>query len=198
MSAIPNRNLTPQELDTFLADALSEPASDWVRNVVLAVFVERKRFSQDSRLILEDRQLWRCATCGVALSKESGLHVDHMRPISLGGSNEPENLQILCAKCNMGMSNLISWVLDAPYDDSGNFISAKKRFCVLKRDGSRCRECGEGPPVRQVEVTLAVPQSQGGRYVMANLQTLGTVHAQRRNDALRTRVRTQMMRRRRR
>ena len=41
----------------------------------------------------------KCATCRSSL-KESGYHVDHVMPIALGGSNGPENLQLLCPPCN--------------------------------------------------------------------------------------------------
>jgi 5-methylcytosine-specific restriction endonuclease McrA len=33
------------------------------------------------------------------------LHVDHIKPRSLGGTNDPDNLQTLCRKCNIGKSN---------------------------------------------------------------------------------------------
>jgi len=39
-----------------------------------------------------------CAACQTTL--EGGFHVDHMEPISRGGSNWPSNLQLLCAPCN--------------------------------------------------------------------------------------------------
>lgn len=37
-----------------------------------------------------------CAYCGTT----ENLSVDHKRPISRGGSSEPENLQCLCRSCN--------------------------------------------------------------------------------------------------
>jgi hypothetical protein len=37
-----------------------------------------------------------------------GLHIDHIRPVSLGGSNDPSNLQLLCARCNLSKYN--RWV----------------------------------------------------------------------------------------
>jgi diadenosine tetraphosphate (Ap4A) HIT family hydrolase len=41
----------------------------------------------------------RCALCG-ATKKERPLDVDHMKPRSRGGTNDPWNLQVLCSKCN--------------------------------------------------------------------------------------------------
>lgn len=40
-----------------------------------------------------------CAYCGADLLG-AGYHVDHVHPISRGGSNGPENLQLLCPPCN--------------------------------------------------------------------------------------------------
>ena len=46
-------------------------------------------------------QRHRCACCGVKLST---YHVDHIVPLSRGGSNDKINLQILCAPCNLNKS----------------------------------------------------------------------------------------------
>ncbi len=46
----------------------------------------------------------RCALCG-ATKKETILDVDHIKPRSKGGTNDIENLQILCAKCNRSKGN---------------------------------------------------------------------------------------------
>jgi 5-methylcytosine-specific restriction endonuclease McrA len=35
------------------------------------------------------------------------LHVDHIKPWSLGGLTVDENLQTLCEPCNLGKSNAL-------------------------------------------------------------------------------------------
>jgi 5-methylcytosine-specific restriction endonuclease McrA len=48
-------------------------------------------------------QSGKCPYCSVELSstKRNSFHVDHVIPISKGGSNGPENLQLLCPTCNL-------------------------------------------------------------------------------------------------
>ncbi len=41
----------------------------------------------------------RCYYCSVDI--EAGYHIDHMFPISRGGTNGPENLALSCAPCNL-------------------------------------------------------------------------------------------------
>ena len=48
------------------------------------------------RLVL-DRGGWRCSQCG----KAGRLEVDHVRPLHLGGDNDPANLQALCIGCHL-------------------------------------------------------------------------------------------------
>ncbi|MGG6294680.1 HNH endonuclease [Leptolyngbya sp. AN02str] len=51
------------------------------------------------------RDKWTCMSCGRSAKDGITLHVDHILPRSLGGSNDMENLQTLCWKCNIGKSN---------------------------------------------------------------------------------------------
>lgn len=53
-------------------------------------------------------QRCRCAGCRKMLKS---FHVDHIEPLSAGGSNWPENLQLLCPTCNLKKhaKDPISW-----------------------------------------------------------------------------------------
>lgn len=48
--------------------------------------------------------------CGADLN--IGYHLDHMTPLSRGGSNDPTNLQLLCAPCNSskGAKTMSEWL----------------------------------------------------------------------------------------
>lgn len=54
-------------------------------------------FTKENVLEIFNRQKGKCAECKINLEK---YHIDHVMPLSLGGSNWPTNLQILCKTCN--------------------------------------------------------------------------------------------------
>lgn len=47
----------------------------------------------------------RCVCCGRRAQNELTLHVDHILPVSRGGSTNLDNLQTLCEECNQGKSD---------------------------------------------------------------------------------------------
>jgi 5-methylcytosine-specific restriction endonuclease McrA len=49
--------------------------------------------------ILTKAQRGRCAICRCRLGDE--VHIDHIMPKALGGSNRRSNLQLTCAPCNL-------------------------------------------------------------------------------------------------
>lgn len=52
-----------------------------------------------AQLVARDGE--QCCNCGNPIK----LHVDHIKPISLGGTNDLDNLQLLCQTCNLKKSN---------------------------------------------------------------------------------------------
>lgn len=69
------------------------------------VSAEGSHTRQDITAILESQKN-RCAFCGVRFKKRSDWHLDHIIPLSKGGSNWPSNLQILCVTCNLEKHSL--------------------------------------------------------------------------------------------
>lgn len=63
-----------------------------------------RNINEKDRLKVLKRDHYTCAKCGRSPATQRGciLHIDHIIPFSKGGSNEIENLQTLCDKCNLG------------------------------------------------------------------------------------------------
>jgi 5-methylcytosine-specific restriction endonuclease McrA len=57
-------------------------------------------YTQKDICFLANSQKHLCVYCRSFIDKKS-WHVDHIVPLSLGGSNEKTNLQLLCATCNL-------------------------------------------------------------------------------------------------
>lgn len=79
--------------------------------------LERQAEGQFSRADLEAlyaEQNGRCAYCGVSIywEVERDIHVDHVMPLSRGGSNRPDNLALVCQDCNLskGRRTLGEWL----------------------------------------------------------------------------------------
>lgn len=51
-----------------------------------------------------EAQSGRCVYCSTDLLLD-GFHIDHMVPLSRGGSNWPTNIQLLCETCNLRKNN---------------------------------------------------------------------------------------------
>ena len=64
----------------------------------------RATFSKEERTAIARNQRYRCMYCGVRLTSDN-LQIDHMDPVSRGGSNDDENLQALCRRCNIRKGN---------------------------------------------------------------------------------------------
>ena len=83
---------------------------------------KRKTITPKLTLKVLKRDNYKCLICGKSPSThpELSLEVDHILPVSKGGTNDIENLQTLCFNCNRGKGN----------DDSLN-LENKERLDIL-------------------------------------------------------------------
>jgi len=56
-----------------------------------------RHIPQDVKIAVSVRDQGRCRQCGSA----ENLHFDHIIPYSRGGANTVDNIQLLCATCNL-------------------------------------------------------------------------------------------------
>lgn len=61
----------------------------------------RKPLSRKTRFEILKRDLFKCSYCGKN-AEEGKLHVDHVIPVALGGTNDIMNLVTACEVCNLG------------------------------------------------------------------------------------------------
>lgn len=80
--------------------------------------------SKRTRFRILQRDQFRGIYCGRSAAQEVVLHVDHVIPVSAGGSSEDGNLCAACAECNLGKGATLpprdpcaAW--DEHYDDLG-------------------------------------------------------------------------------
>lgn len=57
------------------------------------------KFSPSDVHRIQETQGYKCAICPTSIRHK--YHVDHIQPLSKGGSNWPRNLQLLCPSCNL-------------------------------------------------------------------------------------------------
>lgn len=65
----------------------------------------RRKFTLDEKRIVYAKCNGKCAICGQSV-KFKKMTVDHKVPLSKGGTNAMENLQLACHSCNLLKSDL--------------------------------------------------------------------------------------------
>lgn len=68
---------------------------------------KRKPIKPSLRFEILKRNDYRCQMCGLTAKDGAVLQIDHITPVAKGGSNDADNLQVLCRDCNAGKSD--SW-----------------------------------------------------------------------------------------
>lgn len=80
-----------------------EKSRAYVRNYFAKKRNAKGSHTREDIVALYVFQKGKCVVCKVSLS--NSYHVDHITPLSLNGSNDKGNLQLLCPSCNMSKSN---------------------------------------------------------------------------------------------
>jgi Restriction endonuclease len=78
---------------------------DLLRKWLTLATPERKRIKPSLRFEILKRDNYRCQMCGVTAKDGATLEIDHITPVSKGGTNDADNLQVLCRDCNAGKSD---------------------------------------------------------------------------------------------
>jgi 5-methylcytosine-specific restriction endonuclease McrA len=71
--------------------------------------LQRSLMTDKLRDFIKKRDNYTCQICGDSIYKNPHIefHIDHIIPVSKGGITEENNLQTLCASCNLHKSNKI-------------------------------------------------------------------------------------------
>lgn len=86
----------------FICDECVELCADICGWQIVRAADERAKITPKLRYDVFERDGHRCCSCGARVGNGVSLHVDHIIPVSLGGLSKIENLQTLCASCNLG------------------------------------------------------------------------------------------------
>ena len=67
---------------------------------------QKERYAgQKHRKAVGEAQGWKCKFCQRDISGKGASALDHIIPIARGGTSDPDNLQLLCRRCNMRKSD---------------------------------------------------------------------------------------------
>jgi hypothetical protein len=99
-----------QSLSEYLQSGAVKIPSDYLD--VKGVLRRQGSFPTWARKAIYYRDQGRCVLCqrdlSGLLSTDQRIHIDHMVPLNLWGTNDPCNLQLLCEDCNLRKSGTVA------------------------------------------------------------------------------------------
>ena len=89
---------TPQDASRWATDIVKYKALE----LGVDTLKRSRHIESNSRYSVMHEAGFKCQCCGAKSAKDNEvtLHIDHIIPFSIGGSNHPSNLQCLCSECN--------------------------------------------------------------------------------------------------
>lgn len=144
MSFHPARFATEKQLHPLPADVIFMGCLR-VRRMATT---KRKSISKKARFEVFKRDSFICQYCG-AHPPSAVLHVDHIDPVSKGGTNDLDNLVTACESCNQGKSDrLLSDIPQSLQDKAAQIVEREEQIKGYQRamDAKRLRiedECME-------------------------------------------------------
>ncbi len=108
----------------------------------------------------------KCAHCGILLDRYTNLTIDHVIPLNKGGTNEQENLTVLCEDCNKLKSDMI-----LPPVNWYPFLPVKRRKILgerlnryIEETDYLSKDCLMPVDIFRVEVPITVKKKVSDNY----------------------------------
>lgn len=97
-----NEKIRLQQYKTFIygCDVLAKMLNQF-DDIKVEKTKKRQPISAKTRMRILDRDNYTCQHCGATVADGVRLHIDHITPVAKGGTNDENNLQVLCSKCNL-------------------------------------------------------------------------------------------------
>lgn len=190
----PNDLISRDQVATYLSRILQfEPSQEFVEAV--RTKPREPRLRDEQLAVLEMKQRMRCALCGTKLRASAHYHVDHIKPVALGGVSREGNFQLLCFECNQGKGALLDWIVGAQYQKDR--LDSRMRYCALARAQGQCSaaRCDAGAATHALKVVQKVSRADGGREVLDNLRVVCEEHDPNRRRLMLARARRASARR---
>lgn len=91
-------------LTDFIEDSMTYIKEKYPTDVTKKPRLKRKRFPEWLKKAIFHRDKGTCVICRCDLSNiirsQNQIHIDHIIPLNLYGTNDPSNMQLLCDSCN--------------------------------------------------------------------------------------------------
>ena len=119
---------------------------------------KRVNISPRQRFAIFHRDGFRCCYCGQHAG-QSELVIDHVVPVSRGGTNHPTNLKTACLGCNAGKSDVFE-ITEIP---GGNYPYSDYAALVVETVGKafdRYLQVGEDSLHEAVEAAQPLPDME--------------------------------------